>query len=86
MSEKTPETRSETLSEEAYRQELVALVEQHAHIVLRPYIFVSRFNEWSNDKQLIMWKFKAPLLQTLDQVTPANRETTIPAEEDGTTN
>lgn len=60
----------------------ISLIQPHANIILRPYEFISWYNGWNNDNELIEWRFKAPLLQTLDQVTPSKRET-VPEEEGG---
>jgi hypothetical protein len=57
----------------------ISLIQPHANLLLRPYEFISYYNGWNTAKQLIQWRFKAPLLQTLDQVTPKKRHT-IPDE------
>ncbi len=54
----------------------ISMIQAHIDIVLRPYDFISWFNGWNNEKQMIRWYFKAPMLQTLDQVKPSERETT----------
>ncbi|MCJ8334937.1 MAG: hypothetical protein MJH10_11900 [Epibacterium sp.] len=53
----------------------ISLMQPHAQILLRPYDFTSWYNGWNNDSQLIEWYFKGPHLQTLDKVTPKERET-----------
>lgn len=53
----------------------ISLIQAHADIVLRPYDFISWYNGWNNKKEIIRWFFKAPLLQTLDQIKPSERET-----------
>jgi len=60
----------------------ISLIQPHASILLRPYDFISWYNGWNNENEMIRWKFKAPLLQTLDQVTPSDRET-VPEQEGG---
>jgi len=57
----------------------ISIIQTHIDLVLRPYDFISDYNGWNNDKQIVRWHFKAPLLQTLDQVTPKDRET-VPQE------
>ncbi len=52
----------------------MSLVKIHQHIILRPYDFISDFNGWNTDEQLVEWYFKQPTLQTLDQVTPKKRD------------
>lgn len=54
----------------------ISLIQPHAQLLLQPYEFVSDYNGWNNEQQMIEWYFKAPHLQTLDQVTPKERETT----------
>ncbi len=54
----------------------ISLIQPHAQLLLQPYEFASDYNEWNNEEQIIEWYFKAPHLQTLDQVTPKERETT----------
>jgi hypothetical protein len=53
----------------------MSIMTTHAKILLQPYEFVSDFNGWNNDKRMIKWRFKSPILQTLDDVTPSKRET-----------
>lgn len=50
------------------------LIQMHIDLVLKPYDFVSEYNGWNNDKQLVRWFFREPNLATLDQVTPKKRD------------
>jgi len=59
----------------------ISIIQPHADLILRPYEFVSDYNGWNNEKQLVRWRFKTPLLQTLDKVTPSKRET-VPEDAD----
>lgn len=57
----------------------ISIIQPHADVLLRPYNFISWYNGWNNENQMVRWYFKAPLMQTLDKVTPSQRET-IPSE------
>lgn len=59
----------------------LSLVQMHADILLRPYYEVAKYNGWEEKYGPIVWSFKKPLLQTLDQISPAKRETTLPEQE-----
>jgi hypothetical protein len=61
----------------------LSFITPHADILLKPYDFISDYNGWNNEEMEIKWSFNKPLMQTLDQVTPSERETIIP-EEDAT--
>lgn len=47
------------------------------HLILSPYVFSSVFNGWTNDKEKVVFFFKKPFMQTLDKITPSQRETTV---------
>ena len=53
----------------------ISLIQAHVNVVLRPFDFISWFNGWNTEQHMLRWFFKAPLLQTLDQVAPSKRET-----------
>ncbi|MFY0628689.1 MAG: hypothetical protein JXR07_20520 [Reichenbachiella sp.] len=61
----------------------ISLLQPHADLILRPLDFISWYNGWSNEKEIIKWSFNKPYMQTLDEVTPSKRDTVIP-EEDAT--
>lgn len=56
----------------------ISIIQPHADIVLRPYHYISYYNGWNTDEQMINWRFRTPLLQTLDNVSPTKRETVLP--------
>ncbi len=53
----------------------ISIIQPHVDLILRPYDFVSDYNGWNNEKQIVRWRFKTPLLQTLDKVSPDKRQT-----------
>ena len=58
----------------------VSFMKPHQDIILRPYDYVSWFNGWNNEKQMIIWNFSRSFMQMLNAVTPSERETTLPDE------
>jgi len=56
----------------------ISMIQMHIDIVLRPYDFISYYNGWNTDQQMIRWYFRAPLLQTLDKIKPSERESVLP--------
>jgi len=53
----------------------MSLVEAHEQILLDPYQFAAWYNSWTNENFKTTFHFRKPLLQTLNQVTPAQRAT-----------
>jgi hypothetical protein len=58
----------------------MSLIEAHEHILLDPWNFAAWYNEWNSPDFEVKFHFRKPLLQTLNQVTPSQRDT-IPAED-----
>ncbi len=58
----------------------MSLIQVHEDIILDPWQFASWYN-WNNETYEVHWFLKKPLLQTLNQVTPSNRQT-IPEDAD----
>ncbi|SFC93062.1 hypothetical protein SAMN05421780_1134 [Flexibacter flexilis DSM 6793] len=52
-----------------------SLIEMEKDLLLGPLHFIRDFNEWGSD---IAFRFKRPILQTLDNVTASKRNTNIP--------
>jgi hypothetical protein len=50
----------------------MSLCQMHEDIILAPLNFIRDYNGWPED---IVFRFKRPILQTLDKVTPAQRNT-----------
>lgn len=73
-------SRSGSERREAYNLQQV-IDQRIADVILRPYTYAAIFNEWTNDKERIVFGFKKPHLQTLDQVTAGARETTAKIDE-----
>lgn len=57
----------------------MSLTQAHEDILLDPWHWTSYFNNWNDENHYVHWYLKRPILQTLNQVTPAKRAT-IPAE------
>ncbi len=55
----------------------MSLLSPHTEILLKPFQFASEFNGWNDEFKEVKWFTKMPMLQTLDQVTPSSRETSI---------
>jgi len=55
----------------------MSLIQAHEDLVLDPWQFTAWFNEWTNQRLKTTFYFEKPLLQTLNQVTPANRATIL---------
>lgn len=53
----------------------MSLIQAHEDIILEPHNFASWYNDWTNERLVTKFGFKKPLLQTLNQVTPAQRAT-----------
>lgn len=58
----------------------MSLIEAHEHILLDPWNFAAWYNEWNSEDFEVKFHFRKPLLQTLNQVTPSQRDT-IPDED-----
>lgn len=58
----------------------MSLIQPHEDILLDPWNFAAWYNEWNSQDFEVKFHFKKPLLQTLNQVTPSQRDT-IPAED-----
>ncbi|MDJ1500460.1 hypothetical protein [Xanthocytophaga agilis] len=56
----------------------ISLCDVHAHLILEPLQFIAWYNGWSKKYPGFTWRFRRPILQTLDKVTPSKRETTTP--------
>jgi len=56
----------------------LALNTMESSLILKPYQDAALFNRWDNDDQMIQFYFIKPYMQTLDQVTPSKRQTTMP--------
>lgn len=54
----------------------LCLTQMDEDVFLRPYDYAATWNGWNNDEQLVEFYTAKPQLQTLDQVTPSQRETT----------
>lgn len=61
----------------------ISFLQRQADIVLKPYELASDYNGWNTEKQQLLWHFKKPYLQTLDQVKPEERKTVIQEGGDG---
>lgn len=46
-------------------------------VVLMPFDYAAVFNKWTTDEQTVVFHFKKPYMQTLNDVSPAQRETTM---------
>lgn len=60
----------------------VSFMKPHQDIILRPYDFISWYNGWNTRKQLIIWNFSRAFMQMLNAVTPSERETKQPQEDE----
>lgn len=56
----------------------MSLISAHEDIILDPFQFASWYNGWNNEDYETVWYTEKPMLQTLNQVSPAARSTTIP--------
>lgn len=56
----------------------MSLTQAHEDILLDPWHFTAWYNGWNTESHYIHWHMRKPILQTLNQVTPANRATIIP--------
>lgn len=56
----------------------MSLTRMHQDSILDPWNFSSWFNGWNTEDIEVIWFIVTPLLQTLNRVTPDNRETLIP--------
>ncbi|GAB2553173.1 hypothetical protein [Rufibacter soli] len=54
----------------------LSFCQMHEDLLLQPYDFVSEYNGWNKKYGQIVWSFIKPYMQTLNQVTPSQRETT----------
>lgn len=55
----------------------MSLIQPHVDLVTSVYDFVADYNGWNNDEQQIEFYTEKPYLQTLNQVTPKERETVV---------
>lgn len=53
----------------------MSLIQAHEDILLDPWNFAAWYNEWNTEDFEVKFHFRKPLLQTLNQVTPAQRAT-----------
>mgnify|MGYP000698811980 CR=1 FL=1 len=54
----------------------ISLIQSHEDILLDPFQFAAWYNGWTNENFKTTFHFRKPMLQTLNQVTPAQRATT----------
>ena len=60
----------------------MSLNQIHEDILLDPWHWTAWFNGWTNENFETHFYFQKPSLQTLNQVTPSKRETTLPRPDD----
>jgi len=53
----------------------MSLIQAHEDIILDPWQFSSWYNGWNTEDYETFWYLRKPILQTLNQVTPARRAT-----------
>lgn len=60
----------------------MSLIQPHEDCILDPYHWAAWFSGWTNENYITKFYFQKPFLQTLNQVTPKERETNLPSNAD----
>lgn len=57
----------------------MSLIRSHQDMIMEPWNMTSWYNGWQTENVEVLWFIVTPLLQTLNRVSPDNRETLIPS-------